>query len=72
MLLLQVERVAKECGAQLEYVPILLGALFRTIGAPNAPMMVHSALRGGQRASARTPTLLTRSASTCVIYFVVG
>jgi len=34
----QVERIAKETNAELEYVPILLGALFREIGTPNLPM----------------------------------
>ena len=38
----QVARVARECNAKLEYKPILLGAVFRTIGAPNVPMMAIS------------------------------
>jgi len=35
----QVERIVKECNAQIEYVPILLGALFKEIGTPNVPML---------------------------------
>ena len=35
----QVERVARENGARVEYVPILLGALFKTIGTPNVPLL---------------------------------
>lgn len=35
----QVERIAKRNGARVEYVPILLGALFKAIGTPNVPMM---------------------------------
>jgi len=35
----QVERIAKEGDAVIEYVPILLGALFREIGTPNVPML---------------------------------
>lgn len=35
---LEVERVAKERGATLEYCPMLLGGVFKAIGAPNVPM----------------------------------
>ncbi|HTJ81348.1 MAG TPA: 2-hydroxychromene-2-carboxylate isomerase [Polyangiaceae bacterium] len=35
---LEVERVASEHGALLEYCPMLLGGVFRAIGAPDAPM----------------------------------
>jgi len=35
----QIERIAKECNAQLEYVPILLGALFKEIGTANIPLL---------------------------------
>jgi 2-hydroxychromene-2-carboxylate isomerase len=34
----QVRRIAKECHAQLELVPILLGALFKQIEGPNMPI----------------------------------
>jgi len=34
----QVERVAAECNATVEYVPILLGALFKQLGGPDLPM----------------------------------
>ena len=35
----QVARVAAEGGTTVEWVPILLGALFRDIGAPNVPLL---------------------------------
>jgi 2-hydroxychromene-2-carboxylate isomerase len=35
----QVERVAREGGAAVEWRPILLGGLFRAIGSPNVPLM---------------------------------
>lgn len=38
----QIERVAEEEGAELEWVPILLGGLFREIGTPNFPMAASS------------------------------
>ena len=38
----QVERVARENNARIEYVPILLGALFKAIGTPNVPMLAVS------------------------------
>ncbi len=34
----QVERLAAEAGVKLEWTPILLGALFRSIGTPNVPL----------------------------------
>jgi 2-hydroxychromene-2-carboxylate isomerase len=34
----QVERVAREAGAELRWRPILLGALFNTIGTPMVPL----------------------------------
>ena len=39
----QVERVAQEHGATVEWVPILLGALFREIGTANAPLLEMNA-----------------------------
>eukprot|EP01102_Stenamoeba_stenopodia_P016752 TRINITY_DN5885_c0_g1_i2.p1 TRINITY_DN5885_c0_g1~~TRINITY_DN5885_c0_g1_i2.p1 ORF type:complete len:441 (+),score=66.43 TRINITY_DN5885_c0_g1_i2:45-1325(+) len=43
----QVERLAAEGGTNvtLEYVPILLGALFKEIGTPNVPMFAVSEAR---------------------------
>ena len=38
----QVQRVAEERGAQLEWVPFLLGALFKTIGTPVVPIATFS------------------------------
>lgn len=38
----QIERIARRHGASVEYVPILLGALFRTIGTPDVPMFAMS------------------------------
>jgi 2-hydroxychromene-2-carboxylate isomerase len=35
----QVERVAREAGAELVWRPFLLGALFREIGTPNVPLL---------------------------------
>lgn len=35
----QIERVAAEAGARVEWVPILLGALFRDIGTPEVPLL---------------------------------
>lgn len=37
-----MERVARENNARIEYVPILLGALFKAIGTPNVPMLAIS------------------------------
>lgn len=34
----QVERLAAEAGVEVEWAPILLGALFRAIGTPNVPL----------------------------------
>ncbi|MGH1343195.1 MAG: DsbA family protein [Nannocystales bacterium] len=34
----QIERVAAEAGLEVEWSPILLGALFRTIGTPEVPL----------------------------------
>eukprot|EP00004_Rigifila_ramosa_P007571 TRINITY_DN1859_c0_g1_i1.p1 TRINITY_DN1859_c0_g1~~TRINITY_DN1859_c0_g1_i1.p1 ORF type:complete len:428 (-),score=109.38 TRINITY_DN1859_c0_g1_i1:44-1300(-) len=38
----QVEKLAVSCNAELVYVPILLGALFREIGTANVPMLTFS------------------------------
>lgn len=34
----QIERIAQEAGLQVEWSPILLGALFRSIGTPDVPL----------------------------------
>lgn len=34
----QVERIARQAGVEVEWTPILLGALFRAIGTPNVPL----------------------------------
>jgi 2-hydroxychromene-2-carboxylate isomerase len=41
----QVERIAEQHGATLEYVPILLGALFQEISTPMIPLFEMSASR---------------------------
>lgn len=41
----QIERIARRHGATVEYVPILLGALFRDIGTPDVPMFAMNAPR---------------------------
>lgn len=41
----QVERVVKSANATLVYRPILLGALFKQIGTPNAPLLAISEQR---------------------------
>ncbi|MEC8425263.1 MAG: DsbA family protein, partial [Myxococcota bacterium] len=41
----QVERVAADHGATVEWRPILLGALFRDIGTPNVPLLAMSAAK---------------------------
>jgi len=41
----QVERVAAEHGATLEWAPILLGGLFRAIGTPDVPLFQMSATK---------------------------
>ena len=38
----QIRRVAAQCGATIEYVPILLGALFKNIGTANVPLLTLS------------------------------
>lgn len=38
----QIERVAREAGAELVWKPFLLGALFRTIGTPMVPIAAMS------------------------------
>lgn len=38
----QVERVAREAGAELAWRPFLLGALFRAIGTPNVPLLAFA------------------------------
>ena len=39
----QIERLAAEEGAELEWVPFLLGALFRDIGTPDVPLLAMTA-----------------------------
>lgn len=41
----QVQRLADEAGARLEWRPILLGGLFRTIGTPDVPLFAMSPAR---------------------------
>lgn len=41
----QVERVAADHGATVDWRPILLGALFRDIGTPNVPLLAMSAAK---------------------------
>ncbi|MEZ4463511.1 MAG: DsbA family protein [bacterium] len=41
----RIEAVAAAAGARLEWVPILLGGLFRAIGTPDVPMLALSAAR---------------------------
>ncbi len=38
----QIERVARDHGATIEWTPILLGALFRQIGTPDVPLLAMS------------------------------
>lgn len=38
----QLEALARHCGAVVEYRPILLGGLFRSIGTPQVPMHSYS------------------------------
>lgn len=38
----QIRRIAAAHGARVEYVPLLLGALFKAIGTPNVPMAVRA------------------------------
>jgi 2-hydroxychromene-2-carboxylate isomerase len=38
----QIERVAREAGAQVRFRPFLLGGLFREIGTPDVPMLAFS------------------------------
>ncbi len=35
----QLDRVVQACGAEVEYVPILLGALFRQLDTPDVPLL---------------------------------
>jgi 2-hydroxychromene-2-carboxylate isomerase len=35
----QLQKIAKETNCQIEFFPILLGALFREIGTPNVPLL---------------------------------
>mgnify|MGYP000970549405 CR=1 FL=1 len=37
----QIERVAKRCGAVVDYRPILLGGLFRSLGTPMVPLHTY-------------------------------
>ena len=41
----QIERLAAQYGAEVEWVPILLGALFREIGTANAPILAMNAAK---------------------------
>jgi len=41
----QIERVAREAGAELIWRPMLLGALFKTIGTANVPLLNMSAAK---------------------------
>jgi len=41
----QIERFATEHGATVQWCPILLGALFRSIGTPNVPLLAMSQAR---------------------------
>ncbi len=41
----QIERVAAEHGATVEWRPILLGGLFRSIGTPDVPLFVMNAAK---------------------------
>lgn len=41
----QVEAVADRSGARVEWVPILLGGLFRSIGTPDVPLLAMAAAR---------------------------
>ena len=41
----QVERVAKENGARVAWRPFLLGALFKSIGTPDVPLLTMSAAK---------------------------
>jgi len=41
----QVHRIAEECGAEVELVPFLLGALFKSIGTPMVPLFTFSEAR---------------------------
>ncbi len=47
---LEVERIAAEHGASLEHRPMLLGGLFRNIGAGGGPMEEDSPAKGAYRA----------------------
>jgi len=41
----QIKALAERCGATLRWRPLLLGALFRSIGTPNVPLLEMSAAR---------------------------
>lgn len=41
----QIERIARESGARIEWRPFLLGALFRQIGTPDVPLFEASAAK---------------------------
>lgn len=41
----QIDRIAAAHGVQVEWVPMLLGALFRTIGTPDVPLHAMNATR---------------------------
>ena len=59
---------ADECGAELEYVPMLLGALFKAIGTPMVPLftfcwlITSSGIResGSRNGSGASPTPVNR------------
>jgi 2-hydroxychromene-2-carboxylate isomerase len=38
----QIEKVARKCGAEVEFFPILLGGLFRSLGVPLVPFSTYS------------------------------
>ncbi|MFT7520817.1 MAG: 2-hydroxychromene-2-carboxylate isomerase [Kiritimatiellia bacterium] len=38
----QIERIAREENAEIEWVPMLLGALFREVGTPDVPLLAMS------------------------------
>ncbi len=38
----QIEAVARRCGATLRWRPLLLGALFKSVGTPNVPLLAMS------------------------------
>jgi hypothetical protein len=61
----QIERVARENNASLVYKPILLGALFREIGTPNAPLFVSGDVVDAAADGARFDVLWMLLLPTC-------